>query len=296
MLDFRIATFLQLCETKSYTKTAKMLNITQPSVTQHIKYLQRKYQCKLFHYEGKTLSLTPEGEYLYAQADAMTKMSAKVIADLQRMRDGQKALRFGCPSEIGEAIVTRMIAELLNLGSVEELHLCVKNTAELLNMLENGQLDVILADSNYQNSQLESVPMANVTYAGYAKPEHARNYDNSAFQDLMQECLLVRERGASDREILEYYLDQRGILTNEFHGVMTANTAVSLQELAIAGAGILFTYATNVKDAVAQNRLQELQLSDFSEERSLVFLYCKENQEDFSEFFEDFKILWNEIA
>ena len=73
MLDFRIATFLQLCETKSYTKTARLLDITQPSVTQHIKYLQRRYQCKLFSYEGKTLRLTPEGEYLRRQAEAMTK-------------------------------------------------------------------------------------------------------------------------------------------------------------------------------------------------------------------------------
>ncbi|MDE7094001.1 MAG: LysR family transcriptional regulator [Oscillospiraceae bacterium] len=295
MLDFRIATFLKLCETKSYTKTAKMLNITQPSVTQHIKYLQKKYQCKLFIYEGKTLSLTEEGEYLRSQAETMTKMSAKVISDLQRMNDSNQALRFGCPSEIGEAVVTRIIAELMELDYVSDLSICIKNTSELLDMLENGQLDVILADENYHNNQFASVPMSNVRYAVYAQPERAEKYNKPVLKDFMQERLLVREQGASDREILEYYLSQNGMLANEFYDVMTASTAVSLQELAIAGAGILFAYASSVKDAVAQNRLQELTVSDFSAKRSLVFLYCKENknQEEFSEFFEDFTDLWN---
>ena len=45
MLDYRMDTFLSLCETQSYTKTAEHLHLTQPSVTQHIKYLEHFYQC-----------------------------------------------------------------------------------------------------------------------------------------------------------------------------------------------------------------------------------------------------------
>ena len=48
MIDFRIKTFINLCETKSYTKTAKNLSITQPAVSQHIKLLEEKYNLKLF--------------------------------------------------------------------------------------------------------------------------------------------------------------------------------------------------------------------------------------------------------
>ena len=40
MLDYRIETFLTLCETMNYRITAERLNITQPAVTQHIHYLE----------------------------------------------------------------------------------------------------------------------------------------------------------------------------------------------------------------------------------------------------------------
>jgi DNA-binding transcriptional LysR family regulator len=36
MLDNRLYTFLTLCETGNYTRTAEKLNMTQPAVSQHI--------------------------------------------------------------------------------------------------------------------------------------------------------------------------------------------------------------------------------------------------------------------
>lgn len=64
MLDFRYDTFLELCKTKNYTKAAKNLHVSQPTVTQHIHYLEDVYQGKLFNYDGKNLSLTRRGEQL----------------------------------------------------------------------------------------------------------------------------------------------------------------------------------------------------------------------------------------
>ena len=62
MLNYKLSTFLELCETKNYTKTAEKLHMTQPAVTQHIKYLEQYYGTKLFYYdEKKRLHLTDQG-------------------------------------------------------------------------------------------------------------------------------------------------------------------------------------------------------------------------------------------
>lgn len=53
MLDFRLLTFMKLCELKSYTKTAENLHMTQPTVTQHVQYLERQYGVPLVEYHGK---------------------------------------------------------------------------------------------------------------------------------------------------------------------------------------------------------------------------------------------------
>ena len=55
MLDFRVYTFLAVCEYMNYTRAAEALHITQPAVSQHIRYLENMYQVKLFLAEGKKI-------------------------------------------------------------------------------------------------------------------------------------------------------------------------------------------------------------------------------------------------
>ena len=59
MQDFRMSTFLSVCRTLNYTRSAAELNITQPAVSQHIAYLEKAYGAKLLSYRGKKLALTP---------------------------------------------------------------------------------------------------------------------------------------------------------------------------------------------------------------------------------------------
>ena len=40
MLDFRIETFLEVCKDMNFTKAAQKLNLTQPAVSQHIRWLE----------------------------------------------------------------------------------------------------------------------------------------------------------------------------------------------------------------------------------------------------------------
>ena len=53
MQDFRMETFLTVCKYLNYTKAAQELNLTQPAVSQHIRYLENFYQVQLFYHAGK---------------------------------------------------------------------------------------------------------------------------------------------------------------------------------------------------------------------------------------------------
>lgn len=52
MLDFRIDTFLAVCRSMNFTRAAEELHITQPAVSQHIRYLEKSYGVKLFDYQA----------------------------------------------------------------------------------------------------------------------------------------------------------------------------------------------------------------------------------------------------
>ncbi len=274
MLDFRIATFLKLCETKSYTNTAKILHITQPSVTQHIKYLQKRYQCKLFSYEGKTLRLTPEGEYLRRHALEMTQASAKVCEDLQRMSCRRGNLRFGCTKELSDGLAPQIIAQMMGEEELE-LTMHVAHTEELVELLECGKLDFILTDKSFAKNGFAVVDLIRDSFCAWASPQKAEELYDTPFKRLLQERLLVREEGSGSRAILERILEHRACGADDFHSVMVCNTHSTIREMTAAGMGISFCFAASMHDAAKQGRVQKLYLKELSEERMLALMYLK---------------------
>ncbi len=296
MLDFRIATFLKLCETKSYTNTAKILHITQPSVTQHIKYLQKRYHCQLFTYEGKTLRLTPEGEYLRRQATAMTMSSSKVLEDLRRMSTKHRSLRFGYTKAYGETLVPQIIGEMMNKDDDLEVTLCTENTRELIDLLDCGKLDFILADKYFAKSHFECVDCVKDKFCGWASPQLADTLYGVSLKKLFRERLLLREEGSGSRAVLERILDLRNCDLDDFYAVMECNAPSSVKELTMAGVGVSFNYAACMKEELRQNRVQQLYLNDLAEEREIVFMYLNDNMypEHFNAFFKAFTETWKE--
>ncbi|HAZ14133.1 MAG: hypothetical protein A2X86_02795 [Bdellovibrionales bacterium GWA2_49_15] len=61
-----LKTFRELVECGGFTKTAEKLHMTQPGVSQHVRWLEEHLQVRLLHRQRKSFTLTIEGEKLYA--------------------------------------------------------------------------------------------------------------------------------------------------------------------------------------------------------------------------------------
>ncbi len=116
--DFRLRVFLTLAEEGSFTRTAAVLGITQPGVSQHISELERIYGIRLFNRERGAVSLTKEGREFreYALRIEGAYMDAAVFAEEN-----------GRNSESQEHIAVEMVRSLLpilrkmNSGFAEDI-------------------------------------------------------------------------------------------------------------------------------------------------------------------------------
>ena len=61
MLDFRVETFLAVCQTMNFTRAAEQLHVTQPAVTQQIHSLESELNTQLFRRTTRTVELTQAG-------------------------------------------------------------------------------------------------------------------------------------------------------------------------------------------------------------------------------------------
>ena len=75
MIDDKLKTIVTLDELKSYTNTARALNISQPAVTQHVQALEDYYNIIIFKRIGKNLITTQEGELLIKYAKRLLALN-----------------------------------------------------------------------------------------------------------------------------------------------------------------------------------------------------------------------------
>ena len=113
VLDFRIETFLCVCRHMNFTYAAEELHITQPAVSQHIRFLEDYYSAKLFERDGKKIKLTPSGEVLLNAMTVIRNDEAAIKENIISSAQSKKVLRLGVTLTIGEYVIAKPIAEYI---------------------------------------------------------------------------------------------------------------------------------------------------------------------------------------
>ena len=113
MLDYRIHTFLKVCETLNYTLAAKQLHITQPAVSQHIHYLEEEYETTLFVYSNKQLSLTHSGKILRKYLMTMQNDEKNIKKEIKSHEGMIETLSIGVTMTIGEYAIVDRLADFI---------------------------------------------------------------------------------------------------------------------------------------------------------------------------------------
>lgn len=262
MIDQRIKTFLTLCKTMSYRRTAEELHLTQPAITQHIQYLERELGCKLFTYDRRSLSMTEEARTLQAFGESLLYQETQMRARLQK--PAGRHLNIGATKTIGEFVIAgqaaRYLAEAGNTLTVK-----VDNTEHLLAQVAAGKLDFALVEGFFERSAFASRLYSQEEFVGICAASHPFAGKRVSLEELLGEHLLVREEGSGTRDILEQLLAEHNHRVGEFQKVTTiSNFGLLLQVLQQVG-GITFAYEAVLRQGnttgLASFRLMEGKVS-----------------------------------
>lgn len=278
MIDNRIYTFLDVCKTLNYTRTAENLHITQPAVTQQIHYLEEIYEVKLFEMKGKKMFLTRQGELLRQMASAMCVDEQQIHKELRDSVQEKKTIRFGATLTVGEFVVPVVLPEYLKDFPETDISVTVQNTEVLLKMLEAGEIEFAVIEGRFDKSAYEYHRISEEKYIGvcgrnfYEKNKEKRYV---SVEELMKERLIVREEGSGTRGILEQFLKEHKQSVDKFAGVLEVSNMETIRKLVMAECGISFLYKAVVEEDLELERIFEIPVEDFGIQREFNFVYLK---------------------
>lgn len=272
MLDFRMETFLAVCQCMNFTKASEKLNITQPAVSQHIRFLEKHYNTKLFRYEGKKLRLTGAGEIL--RNASLTMMHDELAMQNAMLRtDESEAIRFGATRTIGDVLMGGILARYLSQYPDADIHMIVENTQELLKCLDAGSIDFALVEGFFKKSEYDFQKYSDENYIAVSSPDYPFQNTPEKVENLFQERLLVREEGSGTREVLERWLETQNLDVHDFGRIVEAGSLHTIKELTKAGCGITFLYEAAVRKELKEGSLVQIPLKDFRVSHEFTFIW-----------------------
>lgn len=272
MLDFRMETFLAVCQCMNFTRASEQLNITQPAVSQHIRFLEKHYNTKLFRYEGKKLRLTGAGEILRNASLTMMHDEISMQSEMQKSEEADE-IRFGATRTVGDTLMGGILEKYLREYPDADIHMVVENTQELLKRLDDGRIDFALVEGFFKKSEYDYQKYSEENYIAVCSPDYQFRRNPDRIENLFQERLLLREEGSGTREVLERYLDSQNLSLSDFERSMEAGSLHTIKELTKSGCGITFLYEVAVREELKSGALIKIPLKDFQVTHEFTFIW-----------------------
>ena len=245
MLDYRMETFLTLCEVMNYRETARMLHISQPAVTQHIQHLEREYGCRLFSYDGHRLTKTDDARIMeeYARSMKYNELSLRQRLESRDIRE----LKIGATKTIGDYVIGNQVRDFLSRKE-NALTLIVDNTENLLRMLEENRLDFAIVEGGFDKRRFDWRPFRSEPFVGICGKNHPFCGRESTVPELLTQTVIHREPGSGTRDIFETELAGLGHTISSFRRVISISSFKLIKDMLLAGFGVTFAYAAIIED------------------------------------------------
>lgn len=275
MLDFRVNTFLTVCRHMNYTKAAAELNITQPAVTQHIKYLQNYYGVKLFIYRDKNLFLTPEGEALRLAKLTQIHDEKRLVQALREMGKGRRSIRFGTTLSIGEYEIPGRLAAYMKQHPDVDVHMIVNRTQVLLQQLDSGFLDFAIVEGYYKKNEYDYLQWSMEPYICVCAGNHKLPATPLRLEDLFQETLILRDQGSGTREVLVRELEGHNFEISNFRRVVEISDLQVIKTMIMEDCGITFLYRKAVAKELENGTIREVAIDNVRIFHEFTFLWRK---------------------
>lgn len=261
MLDHRILTFLCVCRHLNYTKAAEELHLTQPAVSQHIRYLEQYYKVKLFRYHHKTLELTDQGRYLQELMETL-RHDTKSIREEINLIQKRKRLHLGATLSIGDYDLPDRLADFMRRRPEINWSVTVADTSALLAMLDAGTIDCALCEGYFNKSHYAHMPLKTESMCLFCAKDY-RCAEITCLEDLFCHPLLIREKGSGTRETFERYLHESNYSLDNFPQLHEIASPHLIIKLLLAGRGISALYRVVGEKHLNSGELREIRFPGF---------------------------------
>jgi len=160
-----LRSFVTVAETGGITRAAQQLNLTQSAVSMQLKRLEEMLGLPLLDRAGRGVALTAHGEQLLGYGRRILALNDEVITRMtQPGYEGE--VRLGVPTDIVYPQMPRVLRRFDREFPRVKVHLVSSYTTKLREMLDRGEIDLILTTEDAPDPEGEALSVRRLLWVG----------------------------------------------------------------------------------------------------------------------------------
>ncbi|MFZ5639853.1 MAG: LysR family transcriptional regulator [Bacillota bacterium] len=262
--------FYYVAKTLSFSGASGRLYISQSAVSQSIRLLEEKMQCRLFIRNTKQVKLTQEGEILYKhveQAFNFIKAGERGISEVHSLKQGE--VRIGASDTICKYYLLPYFQKFNRLYPQIKIRVTNRTSPVCMELLGNGSVDVSVVNLPEKgvdkNMSVKKVRTVQDVFVAGKSFTHLKNKTVS-LKELAHYPLLMLEKNTTTRNFIDAFLEKKGVrITPEIE----LGSVDLLVELAKIGLGISLVIKDYIEKELAEKEVFILKIKEKIPQRSL---------------------------
>lgn len=281
--DFaKLQTFLMVTKEKSFSKASAKLGISQPAVTQQIKFIEDYLDTKIVQRKKNGILLTKEGEDLYRIAKRLEKAIENSEKELISIINKEFTFVIGSSNAIGNYVLPNYLGEIKKRID-NEVHMNVDKSCNIIEAIEDKKVDLGLIES--------PVFKDDIIYREWIEDELVF-FSNQPIkkqltaEDLLEFDWICRDEMSHTRRLASEAFEEVGVQCNNFNVVSVMESPTAIKEAILhsnknAERPLVSVMSRHViRDDVEAERLYCARLKNIKIERKFYIAYSKERKHD----------------
>ena len=275
----QLEAFIKVSDSKSFSKAAQELYLTQPTVSAHIQTLEKELQARLFVRNTKTVKLSDDGKTLYQYARQMLELEEEIKSIFSKVAEQkERCITIATSTIPAQYILPDLLVKFRQRFPEEQFRIVESDSSTVIEQVASHLVDIGFSGTVIEKANCKYIPFYQddlVVIMPNSKKYQRIVKEQKSIEWIESEPLIMREEGSGTRKEAEKQLKKMGIAAEDLQIVATIENPEAIKRSVKSGLGITIISRLAAADEIESGEVLEFPFSQNGSGRNLNLVYNK---------------------
>ena len=279
----QLEAFVQVAEGGSFSKAAKELFLTQPTISSHISSLERELNARLFVRNTKEVSLSEDGIKLYKYAKQMLDLQREIEVTFGMDEEGESHAVIIAASTIpAQYLLPEVLTRFSERYPQEQIRIQETDSSKVVMQIVDHRVDIGFTGTVLEKKHCKYIPFYKdelvIITPNSPKYQELAQGNKEDISWIKKEHVIMREEGSGTRKEAELQLKGAGVKFAGLDIIASIENQETIKKSVRQGMGISVLSKLATADEVANGEILAFPIPNSDEGRDINLVYNKNYQ------------------